>query len=221
MPSSTSASSETRRTGPERPGVLTRVHFVVIFETERMVIRPFTDHDVGFVFDMYSRWEVQRFLGATPRVLQTTDEALGVIERWRTVSQADALSGIWAATLRESSELVGTIMLKQLPLSAPPQPLSGDYEIGWHLHPDHWGHGFATEAGVGLMRRAFDAGLPEVLAVIYPENEKSKQVARRIGMKYARRTSRYYNVELDLFRATVGHHPPVSVIQPGPADRYD
>ena len=83
--------------------------------------------------------------------LQTTDEALGVIERWRTVREADALSGIWAATLRESSELVGTIMLKQLPLSAPapPLPLSGDYEIGWHLHPDHWGHGLLPKLALG------------------------------------------------------------------------
>jgi len=40
-------------------------------------------------------------------------------------------------------------------------------------------------------------------------------------MEYAGRTSRYYNVELDLFRATVGRHPPVSVIHLGPADRYD
>jgi RimJ/RimL family protein N-acetyltransferase len=176
----------------------------VIFETQRLVVRPYRQDDLEFVFDMYSRWEVQRFLGASPRVFQTTDEALSAIERWRAYSQSDALSGVWAVTLRGSAELVGTVMLKPLPLSAPslPLPLSDDYEIGWHLHPAHWGRGYATEVGAGAMRRAFDAGLPEVLAVIYPENRPSQQVARRIGMQYAGRTSRYYNVEVDLYRAT-------------------
>jgi RimJ/RimL family protein N-acetyltransferase len=127
----------------------------VIFETERLVVRPYTRQDVEFVFDMYSRWEVQRFIGATPRVLQGTDEALAAIERWQALSQADALSGAWAVTLRSSGELLGTVMLKQLPLSAPsrPLPLSGDCEIGWPLHPGHWGHGYATEVGAGVMRR--------------------------------------------------------------------
>src|SRR5579872_2005624 len=113
----------------------------VIFATQRLVVRSYTEDDVEFVFDMYSRWEVQRFIGATPRVLQGKAEALALIERWRRVSQCDELSGAWAVTLRDSGELVGTAMLKQLPLSAPSPPLqlSRDYEIGWHLHPDHWG----------------------------------------------------------------------------------
>jgi RimJ/RimL family protein N-acetyltransferase len=184
---------------------------LVIFETERLVVRPYTRDDVKFVFDMYSRWEVQRFIGATPRVLESTHEALAAIERWRAISQSDALSGAWALTLRTSGEPVGTVMLKQLPLSAPsrPLPLSDDYEIGWHLHPDHWGRGYATEAGAGVMRHAFDAGLPEVLAVVYPDNEPSKQVARRLGMEYAGRTARYYNLEVDLFRASAPTRPPV------------
>jgi hypothetical protein len=45
--------------------------------------------------------------------------------------------------------------------------------------------------------------------VVYPDNEPSKQVARRIGMEYAGRTSRYYNMEVDLFRAAGPFRPPV------------
>jgi RimJ/RimL family protein N-acetyltransferase len=192
-----------------RPGAVSTNS--VIFETERLVVRPYTRDDVEFVFDMYSRWEVQRFIGATPRSLESTEEALAAIDRWRALSQSDALSGAWAVTLRGSDQLIGTVMLKLLPLSAPshPLPLSDDYEIGWHLHPDHWGNGYATEAGAGVMRHAFDGGLPEVLAVVYPDNEPSKQVARRLGMEYAGRTARYYNLEVDLFRATAPIRPRV------------
>lgn len=183
------------------PGILV----LVIYETDRLVVRPYTSDDVDFVFDMYSRWEVQRFIGASPRVMQGTDEALAAIERWRALSDPNPLLGAWAVALRDSGQLIGTVMLKRLPLSAAvrPPPLSDDLEIGWHLHPDHWGKGYATEAGAGVMGRAFAGGVPEVLAVIYPDNEASKKVARRIGMSYVGRTSRYYDVEVDLFRARV------------------
>ncbi|NMD47861.1 MAG: GNAT family N-acetyltransferase, partial [Propionibacterium sp.] len=34
--------------------------------TERLVLRQFDASDVDFVFDLYARWEVQRFIGRVP-----------------------------------------------------------------------------------------------------------------------------------------------------------
>jgi RimJ/RimL family protein N-acetyltransferase len=34
-----------------------------------------------------------------------------------------------------------------------PLPLSDDYEVAWHLHPDHWGRGYATEASAAVLGR--------------------------------------------------------------------
>jgi RimJ/RimL family protein N-acetyltransferase len=37
-------------------------------------------------------------------------------------------------------------------------------EIGWRLRSEHWGKGYATEAGQAMLRFAFDqVGVPEVL----------------------------------------------------------
>lgn len=42
-------------------------------------------------------------------------------------------------------------------------------EIGWRLRPEHWGKGFATEAGQAMLRFAFDeVGVAEVYAVAHP-----------------------------------------------------
>jgi RimJ/RimL family protein N-acetyltransferase len=43
----------------------------VIYKTERLDVRPWTADpaDVDRVFDIYSRWEVARWLGAEPRPL--------------------------------------------------------------------------------------------------------------------------------------------------------
>lgn len=172
-----------------------------VFLTERLVVRPYTEEDASFVLDMYGRWEVQEFLGPSPRPLSTVDEAHGAIQRWRAIGDSNPLLGFWAVAL-QSGELVGTVMLKMAPLSAPekPLPLSDEHEVGWHLHPEHWGHGYASEATAGALRRAFDAGVEHVVALIHPKNQRSIRVAERLRMRHVGLTDRYYSMRAELYR---------------------
>lgn len=176
----------------------------LVFETERLAIRLYETEDAPFVLDMYSRWEVQRYLGASPKTLQSLAEAHATIERYRAFSQPNPLLGVWAVTLR-SGQLVGTVLLKLAPLSSDlrPMPLSEEHEVGWHLHPDHWGHGYATEAADGALRRARSAGIQKVVALVMQGNEPSRLVAERIGMKYIGLTDRYYSIEAHLYEMQV------------------
>ena len=171
-----------------------------VFETDRLIVRMYEPDDVAFVFDMYSRWEVQRFLGAAPRPHQAREESMAAIQRWRSFSDSNPLFGVWAVALR-NGPLVGTVLLKPAPLSSDqrPMPLSDDYEVGWHLHPDHWGHGYATEMAAGALQRGYDAGIAEIIAIVVPENLKSKRVAERIGMEPRGLTNRYYSIDADLY----------------------
>lgn len=169
----------------------------VVFETERLVVRPWTldDPDVERVFDTYSRGEVARWLGARPRALTTRDEAVAAVERWHGRSTPDGRFGVWAAQVRSTGVVAGSILL--VPLS------TGDIEVGWHLHPDSWGHGFATEAARGAIAHGFDNGLREIYAVVRPGNERSLAVCRRLGMEPLGLTSQWYDTELEAFRTTV------------------
>ncbi|MET4062090.1 RimJ/RimL family protein N-acetyltransferase [Arthrobacter sp. UYP6] len=56
---------------------------MLTLETRRLLLRPSTDDDAGFVLDLYSRWEVQRFLGLQPKLMKDSDEALALIAAWR------------------------------------------------------------------------------------------------------------------------------------------
>ena len=72
-----------------------------------------------------------------------------------------------------------------------------DVEVGWHLHPDHWGHGYATEAAQRLMEHARDdLGLSTINALAYPGNDRSLAVMRRLGMVPRGETDRWYGVQL-------------------------
>jgi RimJ/RimL family protein N-acetyltransferase len=173
-----------------------------VLVSERLRLREWTAGDADFVFDMYSRWDVQRYLGRSPRAMVDRSEADAAIARWREVD--DPVHAMWAVERAEDRQLVGTMLLKSIPASSDQEPLpaSGDTEIGWHFHPDAWGLGYATEAARRVLQHAFAAGLAEVVAVTYPENTESQAVALRIGMTARGLTDRYYNATLALFSAS-------------------
>ena len=57
-------------------------------------------------------------------------------------------------------------------------------QIGWYLHPDSTGHGYATEACSAVLAFGLGAGLPEIRAVIDVDNAPSIAVAERLGLRH-------------------------------------
>lgn len=167
--------------------------------TDRLTLRRWTFSDADFCFDMYSRWEVQRFIGTVPRAMEERGDAVKRIARWRELD--DPVLGIWAIEVTGTDDLVGTLLLKSIPASGGDDPLepSGDIEIGWHLHPDAWGNGYAAEAARAVLAHAFESGLDRVVAVTNPANGASQRVARRIGMDHLGTTDDYYDAHCELF----------------------
>ncbi|QUB99320.1 GNAT family N-acetyltransferase [Cellulosimicrobium cellulans] len=177
--------------------------------TPRLTLRPWQPDDADAVLDIYSRWDVMRYVGTTPRVLEHRDEALARVAAWAEVD--DGTHGVWAVVPREEDGAglpdgapVGTILLKSIPASGTGEPLqpSGDTEIGWHFHPAAWGRGYASEAASAVLAHAFARGLDRVVAVTHPDNAASQAVCRRIGMTPRGRTDAYYGVTCELFDVT-------------------
>jgi RimJ/RimL family protein N-acetyltransferase len=159
--------------------------------TARLRLRPWTaaPADLARLEDIYRRDEVTRWLGGSPTVPPAE-----LVRRWAAVSAADARFGCWAIEPLDGGPVAGTVLFKPLPNGV------GEVEVGWHLHPDSWGHGYATEAARAVIDRGFALGLPEVYAVVRPGNEASLAVCRRLGMAPLGRMRRWYDVELEAFR---------------------
>lgn len=162
-----------------------------IFTTERLRARQWSVADAEAAYDLYRRPEVVRYLGnATPHASVDATRA-----RTETIvaSYDDSGYGFWALDELATGRLVGAVLLK-------PLPEVEEVEVGWHLHFDVWGCGYATEAATAALQHGFDVqGLSTVYAVVHPENEPSLAVARRLGMRHLGRTDRFYGVELELF----------------------
>ena len=172
---------------------------VTTFRTPRLLLRPWrTDEaDAAALYAIWSRPEVARWLGASPRTWTDVQEARDTIQRWSRIPDEEPGYGLWAVVPDEVGAPVGTALLVRLP-SSQDGALTDDVEIGWHLHPDAWGHGYATESAQRLLDHAFDdLGLSVVHAVAYPGNDRSTAVMRRLGMRPRGMTEQWSGVELE------------------------
>ncbi|MGD9960883.1 GNAT family N-acetyltransferase [Nocardioides sp.] len=166
--------------------------------TRRLTLRAWRDDDAPRLLDIMSREEVMRWLGDGPTVLLTeVDQARQRIARWNGLSLTPPL-GYWAVETKADAELVGAVLLLTLPNAT-----AGEVEIGWWLHPDAWGQGYATEAAQAVMAHGFAAGLPEILAVTHLGNEPSMNVCRKLGMSDEGVVHRWYDADMRLFRRPV------------------
>jgi RimJ/RimL family protein N-acetyltransferase len=91
----------------------------------------------------------------------------------------DSRVSFWAA--RHDDALVGSVCLQPAPWDA------SEIEVGWHLLPEYWGQGYATEAAAALMDEAFLRLEPaRLVCSILPDNLRSPRVAARLGFtRYA------------------------------------
>jgi RimJ/RimL family protein N-acetyltransferase len=173
-----------------------------ILRTERLVVREWADDDAAAALAVYGRPEVARWL--SPAVGQVADEdAMGeLLREWRAATRAgEGGLGHWAITLAGTGEIVGGVSLHLLPVE------EQDVEIGWQLAPEHWGNGYATEAGRHLLERAFGLDIDEVFALVRPNNTKGEATARRLGMTWVGETDKYYGLRLNVFRLRPADEP--------------
>jgi RimJ/RimL family protein N-acetyltransferase len=184
-----------------------------VITTERLVVRSWRLDEADRFFDIYRRPEVTRWIGAEP--MQEFSEATGMIERNLKRLEADSRFGSWAVVDRSTRVPVGSVLLKPLPDG------EGEVEIGWQLHPDSWGNGFASEAAGAVLERGFADGLPEVWAVMYLNNHRSAAVCRRIGMQLLGITCRWYHEPSLMFwtGSRPGQEPSLGPDEPAPAER--
>jgi RimJ/RimL family protein N-acetyltransferase len=154
--------------------------------TERLVLRPLRLEDVDPIHAFRSLPEVVVHLSHD--VLSPDEVRERVLTRMAG-GRPDALEPTLGLAVEEQAtgRVVGDVMLRLEPshsISRTPSP-AWEGTIGYALHPDVHGRGFATEAAAELLRIGFvDLGLRRITADAYAENVASNRVLRRIGMRH-------------------------------------
>jgi RimJ/RimL family protein N-acetyltransferase len=147
----------------------------MVLTTGRLILRPFTDVDRDPFFALNTHPLVVESLGSAP----TRAESDAMVERYAEELDREGW-GLWAVEEAGGAPFVGMVGLHRV---RPELPCAPAVEVGWRLHPDHWGQGYATEAASASLRFGFDeAGLEEIVAFTTTLNTRSQAVMERIGM---------------------------------------
>ena len=150
---------------------------MVTLETERLVLRPFSEQDLDAYAAMTADTVVMRYV--------TDGRPLSRSEAWRQMAMFlghwDLRGyGLWAAIEKASGTFIGRIGLWN------PEGWPG-LEVGWLLGRDFWGKGLATEGGRASIEYAFNVlDADHILSVIHPANAASIRVAEKLGAHFER-----------------------------------
>lgn len=145
--------------------------------TARLRLRPFTSGDLDALHAIQSRPDVARYLYWGPRTRAEVAEALQARMAMTALEQeGDGL--VLAVELAGSGTLIGDVNLRWL---------SAEHrqgEIGFTLHPDHHGHGYAGEAAVEMLRLGFEGlGLHRIIGRADGRNAASARLMEKLGLR--------------------------------------
>jgi len=161
-------------------------------ETERLLIRPFADGDLP---GLRAALEV---VGAGAEEAVERYLRHGILNATVLAELGQPPYGDRAVVLRTTDELIGAAGLvpaygpfdqlrpvdEQPPRSRPVAFHRPQVGLFYHLHPDHRGHGYATEAARALVEFAFGPmALERIVATTDRDNLASQAVMRHLGMR--------------------------------------
>lgn len=145
-------------------------------ETDRLLIRPFTEKDIEPSYRMNLDKEVSKFTGDGGVVSRKeikrriTENVFGDYEKYG----FGRLVVVW----KENGKFIGFTGLKYL------EDLH-EVDLGYRFMKEYWGKGIATESATASIKLGFDLlHLNKIIAMVLPQNKGSIRVLEKLDFKF-------------------------------------
>ena len=147
-------------------------------ETPRLVLRRLRPDDAAALFRTTGDPDVMRHWAPGPdSTVEAVARRISEIEtHWATHGFGD-----WGVVERETADLIGFAGLHHI--AGMPE-----VNVGYAFEKHRWGHGYGTELCGAVVTFGFERlALPEIVAVIAPQNQASIRVAEKCGLVFWKR----------------------------------
>ena len=152
----------------------------MIIETERLILRPFTENDAADAFEYLHEPMVHCFACMKTETMEEARKAV--------LDRAKDGEFYFAITLKENGKVIGSIGLEERDVDLPVSETALGREIGYVLSKDYWGRGIMPEAVHAVIDYLFnDLDLDFLICGYYDFNKQSKKVQEKCGFKPYRR----------------------------------
>ncbi len=141
-------------------------------ETPRLRLRPYSEADIAELLPLIGTREVA---ATTLRIAHPYTEQ----DARAFFALAEEPDKLWLAiTLRSDGRQIGGIGIRI-------DQKHQHAELGYWLGVEHWGKGYATEAGREMLRYGFeDLGLHRIFATHFKHNPASGRILKKLGMRH-------------------------------------
>ena len=147
-----------------------------MLETERLILRKWTDADAESLFHYAKDPAVGPAAGWQPH--QSVEESRNVIRNLLNGAEC------YAICEKGSDEAIGSIELR-LNGHTDMTDRDDECELGYWLGKPFWGRGYMPEAAREILRHGFeDLGMNTIWCGYYEGNRKSKRVQEKLGFTY-------------------------------------
>ena len=151
---------------------------MVIFETDRLIIRRYTLADEENFFKLNGDPELMRYI----REARDRKECSLFLRRNMVYYEQHPLMGRWAMDDKATGAFIGSFAI--IPVESADAKRNHEIQLGYALLKDHWGKGYATESTLAGIQYAFDVmKLAQIVAVTETENTASQKVLLRCGFQ--------------------------------------
>lgn len=140
--------------------------------TERLILRKFTENDIEDLFLLLKDEAVNVFLPWFP--LKNLDETRAFFATKYLTDYAKPQAYSYAICLKTDNKPIGYIGVS----------LEEGHDFGYGLRKEFWRQGIMTEAGTAILTQVKRDGLPYITATHDVNNPRSGAVMKRVGMKY-------------------------------------
>ena len=138
----------------------------MLFETQKLIIRPLQHDDLPNFHDMKGNPNVMRYIKATMTYEESQEELYRFIRYYDDKSR---FFHIWAVETKENPTLAGICGVYQ--------NRKQEFEIAYRLRERFWGRGIGKEIAKGLIRYCFETiGLEELTAYAARNNTGSVRI---------------------------------------------
>ncbi len=147
----------------------------VIIETDRLLLRTFTEDDAPLIYELNKDPEVTRY---TCDPMLDLPHAKKVLEEVILPQYALYNRGRWATHIKSNLEFIGWCGLKY-------RPEQNEIDLGYRFMKKFWGKGYATEAASACIQYGFEKlSLQQIIGRALPGNLASIKVLEKCGMQY-------------------------------------
>lgn len=147
-------------------------HNTPLLETERLILRKFTENDIEALLAIYGDKDVNVFLPWFP--LKSLEEAEILFKEKYAEAYKQPRGYRYAISLKTDNIPIGYVHVSA----------EDSYDLGYGLRKEFWHKGIVTEAGRAVLEQVKKDGLPYITATHDVKNPRSGGVMKQLGMSY-------------------------------------